>query len=284
MEMLNESIDVTDKPLPSYRRLWCAIASAIIPGLGDWLLGHKRRAGLFLSLLTILLLCYWPLRLPRFYVPFLLMVFACLVLNVASGCCTFLLGRSERDAGANWWLLILIALAVFSSSLERAGELGASGFQVFSIPSTSMSPTIKQNDDVVVDRWYFRNRKVQSGEVVVFRHRDLFLVKRLIATGGNTIVGIDGRVEVNGQILTENYAVHSDPENTSVEMNTFGPFKVPEDQLFVMGDNRDLSLDSRIRSAQDDFGPVFVTDIIGKPIYRFSRTIRLSDNDGQKIN
>ena len=86
-----ETVDIPSENVPehSYKRLWCAFLSAAIPGLGDWPLGNKGRGRLFLAVFLTSVLCYWPLRLPRFYWPFLALMIVGMVLNIASGWYTF---------------------------------------------------------------------------------------------------------------------------------------------------------------------------------------------------
>jgi signal peptidase I len=202
VEMQSSSLEGSQQENRSYKRLWCAILSGAIPGLGDWLLGNRKRAALFLSLFAATLLCYWPLRIPRFYWPLLLLAVVGSIIHIVSACCTFLLGRSDRDRAANWWILVLIPLAYVFAGVEDTGQLRASGFQIFSIESDSMSPTILIHDHVVVDRWYFRHVSPRASDVVAFRHQGFYLVKRVIAANGSTIEGIHGQVKVDGALST----------------------------------------------------------------------------------
>ena len=283
MKTQGEVLEEKPQPERSYKRLWCAMASAAIPGLGDWILGEKKRAVLFFSILIGLAFCYWPLRLPRFYWPLVLLLLTCAAVHFVSTCCTFLLGRSDKDVAANWWILILISLAFIFARVEITGQLRASGFQVFTWQSESMSPTIEIHDCVVVDLWYFRHTNPQAGDVVAFRHQGIYLMKRVIATVGSGIEGANDRVQVDGKTLDEPYIVHRDADHPPDERDDFGPFKMTRGELFLMGDNRDFSLDSRFPSGPNNFGRVFVADVIGKPLYRFRGSFRRSTYDGQPI-
>jgi signal peptidase I len=272
-------MDIPTKELPqeptlkrSYKRLWCAVLSAAVPGLGDWPLGNKKRSLILLALFVAILFSYWPLRLPSRFPALLALLIASPALNIASACLAFLSKRNSSDAPANWWALVLVPVAIFCAASEIQVAFRISGFRVYDIPASSMSPTIEIGDAIVVDQHYLRGRKPGRGDVVVFRHRDLFLVKRIIALGGDTISSVDGQVSVNGSPLQEPYAVHRTPQFTQPEQNNFGPVKVPEGEVFVAGDNRDESLDSRIRSGEYDYGPVYASDLIGKPLYVFKST------------
>jgi signal peptidase I len=274
-----------EKPRPkrSYRRLWCAMTSAAIPGLGDWILGAKRRGLIFSGLFVLVLICYWPLRLPRFYWAFIVVLIAGMLLNVISSCCTLLVNRQSTDAARNWWVLVLFILGCYFAAAAVPVELRSSGFRVFSIASQSMSPTVELGDDIVVDTRYFHRRPVVPGSVIVYRHKGIFLVKRVIATSGSTVVSAHDRLKVDGRALVEPYTVHRDSDHPPDERDDFGPVQVRSEEVFVMGDNRDFSLDSRFLSGENEYGPVYNSDVVGKPLYRFHRTVRGSPYDGQAI-
>ena len=158
--------------------------------------------------------------------------------------------------------------------------------QAFYIPSASMEPTLREGDRVLVEKLSYRWGEPQPGDVVVFERdlaqviapppedeedqpvwvdiqnafRSLFgfptgtaqdFIKRVVGVAGDTVEGRDDRVYVNGKPLEEDYL----PEGTIVA--DFSPVTVPEGQIFVMGDNRNNSDDSR------NFGPVPVDTVVG---------------------
>lgn len=86
------------------------------------------------------------------------------------------------------------------------------------------------------------------------------VLKRVLAVGGDVIEGWGYRVTVNGQLLHEPYAQYTNGVNAT---QRFGPIRVLPGTLFLMGDNRDSSWDSRDPS----FGQVKVQDLVGKPLY-----------------
>lgn len=139
--------------------------------------------------------------------------------------------------------------------------------QVFYIPSQSMEPTLQVNDRMVVEKVTYHFRDPQRGEVIVFegdeplpveedqttlgkvvRAAGQFLgvvpvnardfVKRVIGLPGDEVVIEEGVVKVNGEPIEEPYVVFEDGRS-------HGPFNVPEGKLFVLGDNRPNSSDSR---------------------------------------
>jgi signal peptidase I len=132
-------------------------------------------------------------------------------------------------------------------------------FQVFLIPSDSMFPELVQQDRVVVNKLSYRTGEVERGDLIVFRRppsampSDINdLIKRVVATGGETVSVEDGRVHVDGRPLEEPYL----PEG--VRTSEMAPVEVPEGQLWVMGDNRGNSQDSRY------FGPISDDLVVGR--------------------
>jgi len=130
----------------------------------------------------------------------------------------------------------------------------------FYIPSRSMEPTLYPGDRILVNRLAYRFGEPQRGDVLVFRYpldpsRDY--IKRVIAVGGDTIEARQNRIYVNGQALEESYVP------PGVVYNDFGPIKVPPNTYFMMGDNRNISADSRV------WGPLERKLIIGKAVFIF---------------
>ncbi|MDA8083836.1 MAG: signal peptidase I [Nitrospiraceae bacterium] len=140
--------------------------------------------------------------------------------------------------------------------------------QAFKIPSGSMLETLQIGDHILVNKIVlgtpvdipFTNislfrmpglRKPGRGEIIVFKYpedtkRDF--IKRVIAIGGDTVESRDKVVYVNGRKLVEPYVQHVDPDirpRGADPRDNFGPITVPEGSVFVMGDNRDQSYDSR---------------------------------------
>jgi signal peptidase I len=103
----------------------------------------------------------------------------------------------------------------------------------------------------------------------------VILVKRLIAKGGDTITSIHGDVSLNGVALNESYVQHTD--DPTDELMNFGPLTIPPHKLFVMGDNRDISLDSRM----PEFGLVDESAILGKPLYIITPA---HDRSGERLH
>jgi signal peptidase I len=158
--------------------------------------------------------------------------------------------------------------------------------QAFRIPSESMVPQLEVGDRVVVSRTAYHLHDPRRGDVVVFdcppragcaQHHDNVVqrgvgtvleallirqptveeyIKRVVALPGETVAGHDGAVWIDGRRLVEPYL----PPGTVT--STFGPVKVPRGTLWMMGDNRGNSSDSRV------FGTVDEHTVVGRAMFR----------------
>jgi signal peptidase I len=138
-------------------------------------------------------------------------------------------------------------------------------FVIYSIssPTGSMETTFMINEKVEVLKPAYLFGKPQRGDIVVFtapdeRERDY--IKRIIGLPGETIEGIGGVVYIDGKPLEENYLKEA-------WEGDFGPYEIPEDNYFMMGDNRNSSLDARFW----DNKYVPFKDIKGKALFTFPK-------------
>ena len=129
----------------------------------------------------------------------------------------------------------------------------------------SMVPTLHENDYLIINRMVYRMGEPKNGDIIVFKsdleatdgtNKDL--VKRVIGVEGDKVVITNGQVYVNDKLLDEPYL--SEGMDTEGEMEV----TVPKGKLFVLGDNREVSLDSRY----DKVGLVDVSDVEGKVFVR----------------
>jgi len=151
-------------------------------------------------------------------------------------------------------ILIALVLALFIRSFV---------VQAFKIPSGSMIPTLLIGDHLLVSKFIYgiknpltgdtwiKVKNPERGDVVVFRYplnpkQDF--IKRVIGVAGDRVKEVNKKLYVNDKLVNIPQAVHLDPNilpaSESVRDN-FGPITVPPDSIFVMGDNRDNSYDSR---------------------------------------
>jgi len=183
--------------------------------------------------------------------------------------------RRLRRKNRSFWqelpILILVALVV-------AIIIKTFFFQAFYIPSGSMIPTLEINDRVLVNKLSYRFGAIERGDILVFdspeaidversfparvlrsigeatglTSPDTVLIKRVIGLPGESVAVVDNQVYVNGNPIAEPYL----PDNTT--MRDFEEVSIPADHVFMMGDNRNQSRDSRF------FGAIPREDIVGR--------------------
>lgn len=108
-----------------------------------------------------------------------------------------------------------------------------------------------------------RQFQPSRGDLIILEHEGQLLVKRVIGVTGDTVEGGNLQVFVNGKLLDEPYVEHIGKRPLGLKsLETFGPTQVPAEKLFVAGDNRDYSFDSR----DPRFGLISSNDIKGKPV------------------
>jgi len=132
----------------------------------------------------------------------------------------------------------------------------------YRVVATSMLPTILDGDHILVNELIYKFSSPQRLDVVVFkypRNESQYFIKRVIGLPGETIQIRAKQCYINGQAVQEKYVIHAgnSPEDYP-ELDNFGPLTIPADSFFVMGDNRDWSMDSRT------FGPIKRSKILGK--------------------
>jgi len=131
----------------------------------------------------------------------------------------------------------------------------------YKIPTGSMLPTIQLNDMVLANKLVYKTgHDPKYNEIVVFKDPDgeyPQLIKRVIATAGQTVNLVDGHVEVDGKTLDEPYT-HGEPSDPLPGYPITFPYKVPQGDIWVMGDNRTNSADSRA------FGAVPISTVYGR--------------------
>ncbi len=165
-------------------------------------------------------------------------------------------------ASAIEWILVIggaILLAVIVKMVL---------LQAFYIPSASMYPTLQKGDRVLVNKISYKLHDVNRGDVVVFERPPSEtatnipdLIKRVVGLPGEQIVIEGGRVYIDGQLLDEPYlpeGVTTTAENAPLKCAREAPCVVPEGDVWVMGDNRNDSKDSRY------FGPIDEDSIVGR--------------------
>ena len=164
------------------------------------------------------------------------------------------------------------------TALVLALVIRAYVIQAFKIPSGSMIPTLLVGDHILVNKFIFGTnipftdkrilafRKPERGDVIVFKFPEnpkKDFIKRVVATEGDMLEERNKVIYLNGKAVMEPFAKHVDSLlrlGTNDPRDNFGPLIVPKDKLFVMGDNRDQSYDSRY------WGFVDLKEVLGKAL------------------
>ncbi|NLX77476.1 MAG: signal peptidase I [Clostridiaceae bacterium] len=175
------------------------------------------------------------------------------------------------------WILYLVGAVLITSLLQS--QL----YALTTVHQSSMQNTLQEGHALIIDKISYQFSNPKRGDIVVFLRgentkgfinrykiflkdvnlrlhksfRSNRLIKRIIAVEGDTIDIHDGQVYINGILMDEPYVKGITPK-----MELVCPYTVPEGYVFVMGDNRENSLDSR------SFGPVDIRSVEGKAIFR----------------
>jgi signal peptidase I len=161
--------------------------------------------------------------------------------------------KKKRKNGMLEFLVIMLVAFVLVFGFVRPFVVEA-----FRIPSTSMVPTLEVGDRVLANKFIYRFTEPARGDVVLFdsveEGSEDTLIKRVAGVEGDEIRVQGGTLFVNGEPQDEPYLNQYIPDQST----PYGPETVPEDHVFVLGDNRGNSGDSRV------FGPVPVENIKGE--------------------
>jgi signal peptidase I len=186
--------------------------------------------------------------------------------------------RAAKPRSSFWRELpVLLGVAILVAILVRAFLV-----QTFFIPSESMERTLLINDRVLVNKLVYDFRDPYRGEIVVFKApmdwrsdpNEEDFIKRVIGIGGDHVVCCDaeGRITVNGSPLIEPYVYRDDAGNADVSSEDTFDVVIPQGRLWVMGDHRSHSGDSREQySRHSDVGraTIAVDDVVGRAFVLF---------------
>lgn len=161
-----------------------------------------------------------------------------------------------------WDTARLLAISLLIATLLK-NTVVASAY----VPSGSMEGTVATGSRIFINKLAYTVAEPQRGDIVSFYcpdEADTLYLKRIIGLPGDTVEGINGYVYINGEILLNDY--------TDIRLNRdFGPFVVPEDSYFMLGDNRTNSWDSRYWD-----NPYVSRDaIIGKATFEFYPQVKV---------
>jgi signal peptidase I len=283
---LQESHDDLEPANPAVRHAerqpWVAgVLTLLLPGLGHLYLGRPVLAVSWFAALELLVLAYALIARSPLFPP--LVNLAGILIPVAGYVFATLsalrLARTVRHGYRlqiwNRWPVYL-GLFVVGATLSGFLSDAIKEFVVktYKIPSDAMTPTLLRGDHILVDRLIYRaGNRPQRGDIIVFQYPEderKDFVKRIVGTPGDIVEIRAKRLLINGiHVDDEAYTQRVDPKMIDPSINprdNYGPVTVPAHSYFVLGDNRDQSLDSRF------WGYVDSSKIKGKVtvIYWFS--------------
>ena len=134
------------------------------------------------------------------------------------------------------------------------------------VKGASMEPTFQSGDYIFTSKITYKFRPIKRGDVIVFKspkNPDIDYIKRIIALPGDTLLVDNGIIYVNNNQVNENYISEQTNLWNGGYIKEGVSVTIPEEDIFVMGDNRPRSSDSR------EFGPISIDSIIGNVIYRY---------------
>jgi len=197
-----------------------------------------------------------------------------------------------------WYVYVLLVLMGTGGSTQIAFNIRATLLEAFRLPAASCYPTIVPNDRILANKLAYKNKDPERGDLIVFLNpedRRQNYIKRVIAIAGDTFEIKDGQLFVNDEQLQRQKLSQTALDNIRIEVNgeplegevfeesngnsqykiflagpphnqsstDFAKITVPEHHCFVLGDNRNLSFDSR------QFGPIPLATVIGRADYLY---------------
>ena len=232
------------------REPWIAgVLTFFVVGLGHFYFGDvKRGIVLFLCAMLIYIFAYSS---PLIYFPIGLII--AIIGSITYGVyCIIDAVRGARVFKGHYlmkkynrWYIYLLCwfVAVLITSIFRT-TVKANIVEAYKIPAGSMRETLQVGDQLFANKLIYKISEPKRGDIIIFpspTDPSLDFIKRVIGLGGETIEIVDKDVIINGNVLQEPYNNYF----ATAARGKYGPVKIPEDSLFVMGDNRDNSLDSR---------------------------------------
>lgn len=136
-------------------------------------------------------------------------------------------------------------------------------FSITTVVGDSMNATLQDGEVFLLNKFRYRFFDIKRGEIISLKYADTkYLIKRVIGLPGDTISIRNNKLYINGELYQEDYLSDS-LSYDNFDLNSLGYEKIPENMYFVLGDNRENSLDSR------EIGLIHKEDVIGKVAIRF---------------
>ncbi len=244
---------MTNKP----RRPWiAALLTLLTRGLGHLYSGSPKRGLILFGIeqcllivfaVSVLIIVPNPASLVFALVGGLAFIVFCVVDAVS-------IAKKHKEnyevAKYNRWFVYVgyvVVLSFLVSTLVSAG-VKANLIRAYNISSGAMMPTLLLGDHILVNKLIYKTAEPKRGDIIIFPYPEdpsRAWLKRLIAVEGDIVEIRDKRLYINGKEQSEPYKINTDSSSFRDPRDNFGPVTIPPGKLFVMGDNRDQSYDSR---------------------------------------
>ncbi len=250
--------------LKKRKRILAFLFSLVTPGLGQIYNGQLKKGisyliGFLLAyiLFSFLLFNFYGMI---FYIIIMLGLFGFILIDAFRG-------ANELEAVPlkpyNKWYIYLIIFLLSSMVIRPllAWTIRNNIARAYKIPSSTMEPTLLVGDHLIADMRIYKSEKPKRGDVIIFefpKDPSKDFIKRVIAIAGEKVEIVANRVHIDDKVIDDPWG-HFSLSRSSIQ--DYGPVKVPQDCLFVLGDNRDNSQDSRF------FGFINVNKVKGKALY-----------------
>ena len=242
------------------------LLSLVTPGLGQVYNGQFKKG---LSFLVVFYLVYIVFS-------FLLFTFYGMIfyLMIVIGCFLFILVDAVRGAikfkaitlkSYNKWYIYLIIFLLSNVAIRPllSWTIRSNIAKAYKIPSSGMEPSLLVGDHLVADMRIYKSQKPQRGDLIIFefpKDPSKDFIKRVIGMEGEKVEIVSNKIYLNDKLLGDPWGYFT---KDYPALDTFGPVIVPENSLFVLGDNRNNSQDSRY------WGFVNVEKVWGKALYLY---------------
>jgi signal peptidase I len=258
-------MDESPPDVLSRRKVWVTLLLALIAtpvAFVYW--GSLRRALIWtvVSLVTVIVASAWFLYIPAgrlaAWGALVLLVLPHLLLLIEAIRAARSSEPQPRKRYQRGWIYLLLILAVWTWGIVLQHSYKTYWSEAFYMPTGSMAPTLWAGDCFMVDKLALHLRDIRHGDVVAHRADEGFIYcRRVIGLPGDRIELRNEVVYRNGVLLTEPYALLEGPRPPFEPMINLGPVSVAEGEIFLLGDNRRNSRDSRYD------GPYALGDVVG---------------------
>ncbi len=258
------------------KRLWAAFLSLMIPGVGQLYNARFKRAAMFYGVYAVLAVALFTGLLGRTFLALAVVVVAILAFRGGAAVLAAIepgvTGSETRRWFSTWYGSVAVLAVLFLGQTFVLAQVQR--LKTFYIPSSAMEATIQPGDRLVAALDAFTDRDPQRGELVLFDSPEqpgTTLLKRVVAIGGDTVAIRGKQLIIGGVPAVEPWVVHqddrvfppSDPPTRQSRRDNLEPFEIPAGHIFVLGDNRDFSYDSRY------YGLVPRSALKGAPLYLY---------------